>query len=78
MFKWNYEKNNKLLEERGFSFNDLIENGKILGMSKNNSENHKNQLVYHIEYNNYEKSFIIYSMYGFFMLFNTNFIYKKK
>jgi hypothetical protein len=52
-FNWNKEKNEKLLRERSFCFEDLIDKGKILDVVKNKSSLHPNQLELHIEYENY-------------------------
>jgi uncharacterized DUF497 family protein len=52
-FNWNEEKSKKLLKERGFCFEDLVNKGKILDVVKNKSSLHANQRELHIEYENY-------------------------
>ena len=49
--KWNEEKNSFLEKERGFSFNELINNGEIIDVIKN--ANYENQKKFIIKYKNY-------------------------
>ena len=56
-FEWSQEKNEKLKEKRGISFEDIkdaIENQKMLDKVKNkNYDKYPNQKVFIVEINNY-------------------------
>ncbi|GMO62116.1 MAG: hypothetical protein Ta2D_08400 [Rickettsiales bacterium] len=52
-FRWDEDKNQKLIRERGFSFEDLICDGEFLSERQNTSSNHKDQFEYHNLYNGY-------------------------
>ena len=53
MFRWNEEKNNILKAGRNITFEEIIENGKILAKQLNKSINHPNQWEFHIKYQDY-------------------------
>ena len=53
-FNWDIEKNNKLKEQRGISFEEivyLIESGKIIGIEKHPTRS--NQKIFILEIDNY-------------------------
>ncbi|GMO62129.1 MAG: hypothetical protein Ta2D_08420 [Rickettsiales bacterium] len=52
-FRWDEDKNQKLIRERGFSYNDLLYNGVRLETRQNTSSNHKDQFEHHIFYKDY-------------------------
>jgi len=54
--QWNIDKNEKLKEERGISFDEvlvLIENKKILDIKKHPSNKYKHQMIFVIEFDKY-------------------------
>ena len=55
-FNWNFDKNQKLLDERDVCFEDVvvaINSGKLLSVRKNSSENHVSQDILIVEIENY-------------------------
>jgi len=56
VFKWDEEKNKKLLKERNISFEQILvclENNKLIDIIQNPSHKHKNQHCLVIDYNSY-------------------------
>lgn len=57
MYKWDEDKNSILKSQRGFSFNDVLEEIKKNGIVDNykhpNEEKYPNQYIYVISLNNY-------------------------